>query len=94
MYIEVTGQRQGDKAWLVSPPMAAPSGTCTLRVWYHMRGSRIQDLNIWYRTYIGGPLYSVASKSGNLGDVWHKLTTTINLGKNKGRQFEVIIEGE
>ncbi|CAB4000024.1 MAM and LDL-receptor class A domain-containing 2 [Paramuricea clavata] len=94
MYIEVSGKRQGDKAWLVSSPMAAPSGTCTLRLWYHMKGSRIQDLNIWYRTYKGGPLYAVASKSGTMGDVWYKMTTTINLGtKNNGRPFEVIIEG-
>jgi hypothetical protein len=94
MYIEVSGKRQGDKAWLVSSPMAAPSGTCTLRLWYHMKGSRIQDLNIWYRTYKGGPLYAVASKSGTMGDVWYKMTTTINLGtKNNGRSFEVIIEG-
>ena len=95
MFIEVTGQRQGDKAWLVSSPMSAPSGICTLRVWYHMRGSRIQDLNIWYRTFKGGPLYAVASQSGTKGDVWYKITTAIDLTKNsnKGRAFEVIIEG-
>ena len=93
MFIEVTGQQQGDKAWLVSPPMAAPTGICTLRLWYHMKGSRIQDLNIWYRTYKGGPLFTVASKSGTMGDVWYKLTTSIKLKNNIGRPFEVIIEG-
>lgn len=95
MFIEVTGQRQGYKAWLVSSPMSAPSGICTLRVWYHMKGSRIQDLNIWYRTFKGGSLYAVASQSGTQGDVWYKITTTIDLTKNsnKGRAFEVIIEG-
>lgn len=93
MFIEVSGRRQGDKAWLVSSPMAAPTGVCTLRLWYHMRGSRIQDLNIWYRTYTGGPLYAVASLSGTKGDVWYKLTSTITLGKNFGRPFEVVIEG-
>lgn len=92
MYIEVTGRKLGDKAWLVSPPMKAPSGTCTLRLWYHMKGSRIQDLNVWYRTSIGGRRYKVTSKSGNSGDIWLKLATTITL-TDSNKPFEVIIEG-
>lgn len=91
MYIEVSGKRQGAKAQLVSPTLIAHTGRCSLRLWYHMKGSDIQDLKIWYRTFIGGPLHVVDSLTGNKGDIWNKLVTTVRLGQNI--PFEVIIEG-
>ena len=92
MYTEVTGQKQGDKAWLVGPAMKTATGSCTIRLWYHMKGSRIQDLNIWYRTVSGGTLYKVASQSGTSGDVWLKMLQTFSVTANK--PFEVILEGK
>ena len=92
MYTEVTGGRRGHTARLVSSPMKAPSGSCSLRLWYHMKGYGIQDLNIWYRTVNGGTLYKVKTLSGNSGDVWLKLVTTITL-TDPNVAFEVVLEG-
>ena len=45
MYIETTGRKPGDKAWLVSPTLQPKSDEC-LRFHYFMKGADIGQLNV------------------------------------------------
>ena len=45
MYIETTGRKSGDKAWLVSPILQPKRNEC-LQFHYHMIGTDIGQLNV------------------------------------------------
>lgn len=88
MYIETSGQKFGDRARLGSPNL---SGQCTLRMFYHMLGQHVSDLNVYMRTTSNGPLTRLANVSGNVGDNW--IRQQVNLGNGK-QPYQVVIEGQ
>lgn len=45
IYIETSGRKPGQKAWLVSPIIPAKTNEC-LQFYYHMIGSDVAQLNV------------------------------------------------
>ena len=86
LYLEATGQQQGDKAELVSPDYkGATQGIC-FEFWYHMYGVDVGSLNI-FQSY-GGQRYQLATLSGNHGNLWKKKQVTIrNNNQHKVRDI-------
>ena len=89
MYIETSGQKFGYRARLGSPNLSA--GQCTLRMFYHMLGQHVKDLNVYMRTTSDGPLTRVANVSGNVGDNWIRQQVKLSNGK---QPYQVVIEGQ
>ena len=46
MYVEASGRREGDKAWLLSDVLPYNDIKC-LAFWYFMRGSDLGKLNVY-----------------------------------------------
>ena len=87
MYIETSGQTFGDRARLGSPLL---TGTCNLRMFYHMYGRHVNALVVYMRTTLNGSLTRVANMSGNIGDNW--IQAVVGLG-NGNQSYQVVIEG-
>ena len=54
-----------------------------------MFGSRVGAINVYTRTYVGGPLTLLWNQNGGKGDTW--LRTSIDLKVQQ--PFQVLIEG-
>ena len=64
-------------------------GQCQFRFWYHMYGYNVAALNVYTRSFIGGPLKLVQSFTGQTGDEW--LRARIELKSQE--PFQVLVEG-
>lgn len=87
LYIETSGQKFGDRARLGSPIL---TGTCSLRMFYHMYGRHVNALVVYMRTTTNGPLKRMANVSGNIGDNWIRQEVKMT---NGNQPFQVVIEG-
>ena len=89
MYIESSRpQRPNDTAQLVYN-LNVPTSPCALRLWYHMYGQNIGQLNIYIRTLNQGTVL-LKSISDNQNQTWHRLE--VNLQSTT--PYQVLIEGK
>ena len=91
LFLETSAPRKAnDTARVVSPVFAATtSGECQFRFWYHMYGYDVAFLNVYTRTFVGGPLTSIWSQKGEKGDEWLRARIALNVNQ----PFQVLIEG-
>ncbi|XP_072014818.1 MAM and LDL-receptor class A domain-containing protein 1-like [Amphiura filiformis] len=90
LYLESSSPRlQGDRARLGSFIIdATQTGECTIRFYYHMFGPNIGTLSVHTRDSINGPLQTVWSKSGNIGDFYERVEVALYWAQ----PFQVIIQ--
>lgn len=91
LFLETSAPRKpDDRARVISSVFAPTTGQdCHIRFWYHMYGMDVAQINVYTRTYTGGPLTQVWHQNGEKGDEW--LRTKIVLQVNQ--PFQVLIEG-
>ncbi|CAF1456361.1 unnamed protein product, partial [Rotaria sordida] len=91
LFLEASAPRQpNDTARVVSPVFApTTSGECQFRFWYHMYGYDVGALNIYTRTFIGGPLTLVWNQNRERGDEWLRAKIVLKVQE----PFQVLIEG-
>ena len=75
VYTEASSQRPGNKARLLGPTQPATQGKC-LRFFYHMKGSGIGTLNVYYKSQ--NVLHRLWTRSGQAGSLWHGASVTIS----------------
>lgn len=83
-------RKPNDTARIISAVFAATSSKqCQLRFWYHMYGYDVGALNVYTRTYVGGPLTKIWSQNGEKGDEWLRAKVPLSVTQ----PFQVLIEG-
>jgi hypothetical protein len=83
-------RQPNDTARVVSPVFApTTSQKCQFRFWYHMYGYDVAGLNVYTRTYIGGPLTRVWNQQSEQGDEWFRATVVLQVQQ----PFQILIEG-
>lgn len=91
LYIEASGRLVNDTARIISPIYKAlyTEAGC-FSFWYHMYGTSIGTLNIYFKPEKDNTPQLMFSKSGNQGNYW--LHGVFNLPKAE-KGFQIIIEG-
>ena len=91
MYIEASGKKLNAKARMQGPKIQAkPNGTCDMKLYYHMFGRHVKELN----TYVlkdDNTMILLARLTGDSGDMWRQ--QIIDLSKQEG-VFRIILEGK
>lgn len=89
MYIESSRpQRPNDTAQLVYN-LNVPTSPCALRLWYHMYGQNVGQLNIYIKTLNRGTVL-LKSISANQNQTWHRLEVSLQ----SSTPYQVVIEGK
>jgi hypothetical protein len=80
MYIETTGRKPGDKAWLVSPTLQPKVNEC-LRFYYHMSGTDIGQLNVNIRESGTKNITRLWNLAGSRMKEWVQASLPLNFSK-------------
>ena len=80
MYIETTGRKSGDKAWLVSPILQPKRNEC-LQFHYHMIGTDIGQLNVNIRGNGTTNTTRLWNLAGSRKDKWVQASVPLNFDK-------------
>ncbi|XP_041467546.1 MAM and LDL-receptor class A domain-containing protein 1-like [Lytechinus variegatus] len=71
IYLEASDAQPGDRARLASRTLTSvTSSGCFLRFYYHMFGDDIDQLNVYTRQAINGPLTRIWNREGDIGDYY------------------------
>lgn len=83
IYIETSGQRQGNKARLISPqiPPLGSGGQKCVKFWYHMYGQHVASLNLYIQFGLSLPSSPQWTLSGTQGNQWKMATLTFTATK-------------
>lgn len=90
--MEASNQELGDKARLVSSTFTLLNNNtngCEVRLFYHMHGTNIGNLNVYSRTAIGGVEKLLFKKSGEIGNYWERADIKLT----SVQPFQLVIEG-
>lgn len=91
MYMETSVGRLNYTARLVSLQFhALKGGLCKMRMFYHMYGRHVKDLNLYIERNNNGRYIPLLTATGTLGDRWYK--AVLDLSKEY-QPFRIIIEG-
>ena len=77
MYIETTGRKPGDKAWLISPTLQATKNQC-LRFYYYMVGTDIGQLNVNIRVTGSKNITRLWNLAGSRKAEWIEASVPLN----------------
>ena len=80
MYIETTGRKPGDKAWLVSSTLQAKSDEC-LKFHYFMKGTDIGQLNVNLRQNGTNNITRLWNLAGSRKDKWVEASVPLKFDK-------------
>ncbi|CAF4840990.1 unnamed protein product, partial [Rotaria sp. Silwood1] len=91
LFLETSAPRKPNDTARVISPVFVPttSGECQFRFWYHMYGYDAASLNVYTRTFIGGPLTLVWNQNHEKGDEWFRAKILLKVQQ----PFQVLIEG-
>ncbi|XP_072182118.1 MAM and LDL-receptor class A domain-containing protein 1-like [Diadema setosum] len=89
VFIEASGRRQGDYAWLLSEHFE-PTGARCMEWWYHMYGQGMGTLNVYTQTEGTEPLL-LSTVSGNQGNVWLLGKANVAATSNFWVIFEAVV---
>nr|XP_022294016.1 MAM and LDL-receptor class A domain-containing protein 1-like [Crassostrea virginica] len=91
LYLETSSPvRQGQKARIASRAFQASTSQpyCQFRFFYFMYGRTVDNLTVYYRNQINGPLFKVLSVHGNVGAYYARQIVNIR----SSAPFQVVVE--
>eukprot|EP00057_Strongylocentrotus_purpuratus_P017999 XP_011672473.1 PREDICTED: MAM and LDL-receptor class A domain-containing protein 1-like [Strongylocentrotus purpuratus] len=90
IYLESSDGQPGDRARLASRSITSVSSSgCFLRFYFHMFGEDINELNVYTRDTINGPLTRIWNRQGDLGDYYMRADIEIDVPEYP---IQIIIE--
>ncbi|XP_041480950.1 MAM and LDL-receptor class A domain-containing protein 2-like [Lytechinus variegatus] len=91
IYTEASNPKKlGERARLASFTIAGSrTSRCSMRFFYHMRGTGMGTLTVYTRTQINGPLTPIWSMSRDQGNIWYYQMLEIDSDVD----YQIIIEG-
>ncbi|XP_071486324.1 MAM and LDL-receptor class A domain-containing protein 1-like [Diadema antillarum] len=91
VYIEATGQTEGDVAILKSSDFLAPVTRC-LEFFYHMGGEDVGSFYVQVQPDTSSSATNVWSQQGDKGDTWRQVQVTLP-GRNDAYSYQVLFKG-
>ncbi|XP_061173555.1 MAM and LDL-receptor class A domain-containing protein 2-like [Saccostrea echinata] len=88
MYIESSRPRRANDTAQLIYNLNVPTSPCAMRLWYHMYGQNVGQLNIYIKTLNKGTVL-LKSISSNQNQTWHRL----EVGLQSTTPYQVVIEG-